>query len=61
MTSQEQQALMAITLHAAFADGSKDAREREQGKQMQGQYRAQIEQKAQTIDVGQILEMVKRR
>jgi uncharacterized protein (DUF697 family)/tellurite resistance protein len=32
-----------------------------QGKQMQGQYRAQIEQKAQTIDVGQILEMVKRR
>jgi uncharacterized protein (DUF697 family)/tellurite resistance protein len=32
-----------------------------QGKQMQGQYRTQIEQKAQTIDVGQILDMVKRR
>lgn len=31
-----------------------------QGKQMQGQYRAQIEQKAQTIDVTQLLSMVKR-
>jgi len=34
MTSQEQQALLAISLHAAFADGSKDAREREQIKQI---------------------------
>jgi uncharacterized protein (DUF697 family) len=31
-----------------------------QGKQMQGQYRAQIEQKAQTIDVTQLLGMVRR-
>jgi uncharacterized protein (DUF697 family)/tellurite resistance protein len=31
-----------------------------QGKQMQSQYRAQIEQKAQTIDVGQIIDMVKK-
>ena len=31
-----------------------------QGKQMQGQYRAQIEQKAQTIDVTQLLSMVRR-
>lgn len=31
-----------------------------QGKQLQSQYTAQIEQKAQTIDVSQILDMVKR-
>lgn len=31
-----------------------------QGKQLQTQYTAQIEQKAQTIDVNQILDMVKR-
>ena len=31
-----------------------------QGKQLQTQYTAQIEQKAQTIDVSQILDMVKR-
>ncbi|MEY3068573.1 MAG: hypothetical protein RLZZ456_272, partial [Pseudomonadota bacterium] len=34
MTATEQHALLAITLHAAFADGSKDAREREQIKQI---------------------------
>ena len=34
MNATEQQALLAITLHAAFADGSKDAREREQIKQI---------------------------
>jgi len=31
-----------------------------QGKQLQSQYTAQIEQKAQTIDVGQIIDMVKK-
>lgn len=34
MTATEQQAILAISLHAAFADGSKDAREREQIKQI---------------------------
>lgn len=34
MTAAEQQAILAISLHAAFADGSKDAREREQIKQI---------------------------
>lgn len=34
MTASEQQAILAISLHAAFADGSKDAREREQIKQI---------------------------
>lgn len=34
MTATEQHALLAITLHAAFADGSKDARERDQIKQI---------------------------
>jgi uncharacterized protein (DUF697 family) len=32
-----------------------------QGKQLQTQYTAQIEQKAQTIDVSQIIDMVKRK
>mgnify|MGYP006362053611 FL=1 len=32
-----------------------------QGKQLQTQYTAQIEQKAQTIDVGQIIDMVKQK
>ena len=32
-----------------------------QGKQLQSQYTAQIEQKAQTIDVSQIIDMVKRK
>lgn len=31
-----------------------------QGKQLQTQYTAQIEQKAQTIDIGQIIDMVKK-
>ena len=34
MTAAEQQAILAISLHAAFADGSKDAREREQIRQI---------------------------
>jgi hypothetical protein len=107
MTPQEQKAILAIAIHAAFADGAKDEREREEvrrvaenladernapdlarlyqdvllkrlplatvsamlndtfqdlpgpAKQLQTQYLPQIQQKATTLDAGQVMALMR--
>jgi len=36
MTREEQEAILAVAIHAAFADGAKDEREREEVRRVAG-------------------------
>ncbi|MHB1358167.1 MAG: TerB family tellurite resistance protein [Rhodocyclaceae bacterium] len=48
MTPEERKALLAIALYAAFADGVKDDREREELRRV-----------AATLDVGQVMALIR--
>lgn len=54
MIPLEQKAILAIAIHAAFADGAKDEREREEVPCV-----ADIQQKAATLDAGQVMTLMR--
>ena len=68
MNPEQQKSLLAITLYAAFADGRvmctavlRDTFQNLLGpaKQMQAQYLPQIQQKASTLDLAQVMAMAR--